>query len=114
MTITTIQNLAQHVDQTVTLQGGVYNRTSKGKLHFVMMRDGTGFVQCVLFKKDVPEELFEAIAQAGQESSLVLTGMVKADDRAPGGFEIKVTDGKVLQVVEEYPLSPKEHGPDFL
>ncbi len=114
MTITTIENLAQHVDQTITLQGWVYNRTSKGKLHFVMMRDGTGFVQCVLFKKDVPEELFDAIATAGQESSLVLTGEVKADDRAPGGFEIKVRDGKVLQVVEEYPISPKEHGPDFL
>ena len=114
MTVTSIERLADHTDQTVTLRGWVYNRTSKGKLHFVMLRDGTGYVQCVLFKKDVPEELFEAVSRAGQESSIELEGLVKADERAPGGYEIKVTGGRVLQVVEEYPITPKEHGPDFL
>ncbi|MEZ6004446.1 MAG: asparagine--tRNA ligase [Planctomycetota bacterium] len=114
MTTTTIERLSEHVGETVTLKGWVYNRTSKGKLHFVMLRDGTGFVQCVLFQKDVPAELFDTIARAGQESSVELVGKVQAEERAPGGFEIKVSGGRVYQVVEEYPISPKEHGPDFL
>ena len=75
---TTVEKLADHVGQTVTLKGWVYNRTSKGKLHFVLLRDGTGTAQCVLFKKNVSEELFDAVGGAGQESSIVLTGEVKA------------------------------------
>jgi len=110
----TIEHLANFVDETVTLRGWLYNKSSKGKLHFVQMRDGTGHVQCVLFKKNVPEELFEAVGGAGQESSLVLTGKVVADERAPGGFEIQVSDGEVLQAALEYPITPKEHGADFL
>ncbi|HRV81989.1 MAG TPA: asparagine--tRNA ligase, partial [Planctomycetota bacterium] len=106
--------LADHIGETVTLRGWVHNRTSKGKLHFVMLRDGTGYVQCVLVKGGVGEELFEQVSRAGQESSLELTGHVEADERAPGGFEIKVSDGRVYQLVEEYPITPKEHGPDFL
>ena len=111
---TTIEHLSEHVGQRVTLRGWVYNRTSKGKLHFVQLRDGTGTVQCVLFKKNVSEELFEAVSRAGQESSVVLTGEVKADERAPGGFEIGVDDGHVIQEVEGYPITPKEHGTEFL
>ncbi|HPF15682.1 MAG: asparagine--tRNA ligase [Planctomycetes bacterium] len=114
MTVTTIERLADHIGETVTLRGWVHNRTSKGKLHFVMLRDGTGYVQCVLVKGGVGEELFEQVSRAGQESSLELTGHVEADERAPGGFEIKVSDGRVYQLVEEYPITPKEHGPDFL
>ncbi len=113
-TVTTVERLGDHVGETVTLRGWVYNRTSKGKLHFVQLRDGTGYAQCVLFKKNVSEELFEAIGSAGQESSLILTGEVKADERAPGGFEIGVTGGEVLQSVEDFPITPKEHGTDFL
>ena len=112
--VTTIEKLAQHVGQTVTLQGWLYDKSSKGKLHFAKLRDGTGFVQCVLFKNDVPEKLFEDVGHAGQESSLRLTGLVKAEPRAPGGFEIAVSAGEVLQKVEGYPITPKEHGPDFL
>jgi asparaginyl-tRNA synthetase len=112
--VTTIEKLAQHVGQTVTLQGWLYDKSSKGKLHFARLRDGTGFVQCVLFKSDVPEQLFEDVGHAGQESSLELTGLVKAEPRAPGGFEIGVSGGRVLQKVEGYPITPKEHGPDFL
>jgi asparaginyl-tRNA synthetase len=112
--LTSIERLDRHVGQTVTLHGWVHNKTSKGKLHFVQMRDGTGYAQCVLFKKNVPEELFEAVGRAGQESSLVLIGQVKADDRAPGGHEIDVSDGRVLQSVSEFPITPKEHGSDFL
>ena len=111
---TTIQHLSQHVGEQVTLRGWVYNRTSKGKLHFVQLRDGTGTVQCVLFKKNVTEELFEAVSRAGQESSIVLTGEVKADERAPGGFEVGVSGGEVIQEVEGYPITPKEHGTEFL
>jgi asparaginyl-tRNA synthetase len=112
--ITTIERLGEHVGGRVTLRGWIYNKTSKGKLHFVQLRDGTGIAQCVLFKKDVPEELFEAVGKAGQESSLVLEGDVRADERAPGGCEVSVKDGRVLQSVEGYPITPKEHGPDFL
>ena len=112
--VTTVEQLGDHVGQSVTLRGWVYNRTSKGKLHFVLLRDGSGVAQCVLFKKNVPEELFEGIGRAGQESSLSLTGLVKADDRAPGGFELDVQSGQLLQVVEDYPITPKEHGADFL
>jgi len=113
-TVTTVERLQDHVGETVTLRGWIYNRTSKGKLHFVLLRDGTGTVQCVLFQKGVPEELFAAVGAAGQESSLTLTGEVKADARAPGGFEIGVSGGEVHQSVDGFPITPKEHGADFL
>jgi asparaginyl-tRNA synthetase len=112
--VTTIERLGAHVGTSVTLQGWVYARTSKGKLHFVQLRDGTGIAQCVVFKNNVSEALFEAVAHAGQESSIVLTGDVKAEPRAPGGFEIDVKDGRVVQAVDGYPITPKEHGIDFL
>ncbi|MBK7644166.1 MAG: asparagine--tRNA ligase [Planctomycetes bacterium] len=112
--VTTIEKLSQHVGETVTLQGWLYDKSSKGKLHFAKLRDGTGIVQCVLFKNDVPEKLFEDVGHAGQESSIVLTGLVKAEPRAPGGYEIDVQSGRVLQAVQGYPITPKEHGPDFL
>ncbi|MEM9381936.1 MAG: asparagine--tRNA ligase, partial [Planctomycetota bacterium] len=86
----------------------------KGKLHFVILRDGTGYVQCVLRKNEVGDELFDTIGGASQESSLVLVGEVKADDRAPGGYEVSVSSGRVLQSTAEYPITPKDHGADFL
>ncbi|MBI1381945.1 MAG: asparagine--tRNA ligase [Planctomycetaceae bacterium] len=113
-TIASVQHLSRFVDQDVRLRGWIYHKSSKGKLHFVQLRDGTGIAQCVLFQKDVPEALFEAVGRAGQESSLELVGRVKADARAPGGYEISVNDGVVHQAVDGYPISPKEHGPDFL
>jgi asparaginyl-tRNA synthetase len=112
--VTTVERLGDHVGETVTLRGWLYNKTSKGKLHFAQVRDGTGVCQCVLFRGKVPDELFEAVGGAGQESSLILTGEVKADERAPGGFEMGVSDGQVLQSVEGFPISPKDHGTDFL
>ncbi len=112
--IATIEKLSEHVGTTVTLQGWIHHKSSKGKLHFVQLRDGTGYCQCVLFQKNVPAELFDAVGAAGQESSLVLTGEVKADERAPGGYELKVSDGRVLQAADGYPITPKEHGTDFL
>ncbi|MHC4893999.1 MAG: asparagine--tRNA ligase, partial [Planctomycetota bacterium] len=106
--------LGRHVGETVKLQGWIYSKSSKGKLHFVQLRDGSGFCQCVVLKNAVPAELFENLDGAGQESSLWLEGEVKADERAPGGFEVKVSDGAILQSVEGYPITPKEHGVDFL
>jgi asparaginyl-tRNA synthetase len=114
MTVTTISHLADHVGKTVTLRGWIAAKSSKGKLHFVQMRDGSGFCQCVVFVKNVTPELFDAVGHAGQESSIELVGEVKADERAPGGFEIQVSGGRVLQNASDYPITPKEHGPDFL
>ncbi len=112
--ITTIERLGRHEGEKVTLRGWIHRRTSKGKLHFVQLRDGTGYAQCVLFKAGVDPELFEAVGAAGQESSVELTGEVIADERAPGGFELKVSAGRVLQSVHDFPITPKEHGTDFL
>jgi len=112
-----IENIARYVGQEVTLQGWLYNRTDKGKLQFLQVRDGTGFIQCVVFQKDVPEEVFAASARLTQESSLIVTGVVRQDPRAPGvppGYELSVTDLKVVQIADEYPIQPKEHGVDFL
>ncbi|MFN3762513.1 MAG: asparagine--tRNA ligase [Anaerolineae bacterium] len=112
-----IENIARYVGQEVTLQGWLYNRTDKGKLQFLQVRDGTGFIQCVVFQKDVPEEVFAAAARLTQESSLIVTGVVRQDPRAPGvppGYELGVTDLKVVQIADEYPIQPKEHGVDFL
>jgi len=112
-----IEKIARYVGQEVTLQGWLYNRTDKGKLQFLQVRDGTGFIQCVVFQKDVPEEVFAAAARLTQESSLIVTGVVRQDPRAPGvppGYEVSVTDLKVVQIADEYPIQPKEHGVDFL
>ena len=112
-----IQDIAAHVGETVTLQGWLYNRVDKGKLQFLQVRDGTGIVQCVVFKKEVSEEMFAAAARLTQESSIEITGAVRADPRAPGtpgGFELGVSELKVAQVAHEYPITPKEHGIEFL
>jgi asparaginyl-tRNA synthetase len=112
-----IQDIARHVGQEVRLQGWLHNRTDKGKLQFLQVRDGTGFVQCVVFKKEVPEEVFEAARRLTQESSLIITGVVRQDHRAPGlpgGYELGVTDLQVLQLAQDYPIQPKEHGVEFL
>ena len=112
-----IQDIAQFVGQEVRLQGWLFNRTDKGKLQFLQVRDGTGFIQCVVFKKEVPPEVFEAARRLTQESSLIVTGVVRQDARAPGvpgGFELGVTGLEVLQLAEDYPIQPKEHGIDFL
>ena len=112
--VATIERLKEHVGRTVTLRGWLHNKSSKGKLHFVQLRDGTGFVQCVVFQKAVAPEFFDAVGRAGQESSLILEGEVVADARAPGGFEIQVKGGNLLQTVDGFPITPKDHGPDFL
>ncbi|MFN2291178.1 MAG: amino acid--tRNA ligase-related protein, partial [Anaerolineae bacterium] len=113
-----IENIADHVGEQITIQGWLYAKTGKGKLQFLQVRDGTGVIQCVVFKKEVTPEVFEDARRLTQESSLVVTGTVRADERAPGipgGYEIGVSDLQVVQcVTEEYPITLKEHGVDFL
>ena len=112
-----IQDIEQYVGKEVTLCGWLYSRTDKGRLQFLQMRDGSGFVQCVVFKKEVSPEVFEATRSLTQESSVIITGTVRQDPRAPGvpqGYELGVSDLQVLQLSEDYPIQPKEHGVDFL
>jgi asparaginyl-tRNA synthetase len=109
-----VEEIAAYVGQEVTLKGWVYNKTDKGRLQFIMLRDGTGMIQCVVFKKNVSPEAFEAAVKLTQESSLIVTGTARADDRAPGGFELDVSSLEVLQIAQEYPISPKDHGIEFL
>ena len=116
--LATIDRIADYAGKEVTIRGWLYAKTGKGKLQFLQVRDGTGIIQCVIFRKEVSQEVFDAALRLTQESSLIATGMIRADERAPGipgGFEMGVTDLKVVQVVTgEYPIGPKEHGIDFL
>src|SRR5512139_2147311 len=108
--------IADYDSQEVTLQGWVYNRTDKGKLVFLLVRDGYGFVQCVAFKNDLSPEIFERISHLSQESAVVISGPVRADPRAPGipgGYEVGIKDLELVQLAaEDYPMSLKEHGVD--
>lgn len=110
----TVAQLFEHIGQTVTLSGWVYNTRSSGKLMFLILRDGTGMCQCVLEKSDDREEMFAAAKHLGQESSVRVTGEVKADERATGGFELTLSDVQIVQSAEGYPITPKAHGIDFL
>jgi asparaginyl-tRNA synthetase len=113
----TIEKIADFVGQQVTLKGWLYASTRKGKLMFLRLRDGTGICQGVAYQPEVGEELFEALKRLGQESSLIVTGTVRENERAPGipgGYEIGVETAVVLQGVNDYPITPKEHGVEFL
>jgi asparaginyl-tRNA synthetase len=109
-----INQLANHVDSEITLKGWVYNYRSSGSLVFIELRDGTGITQCVVAKDEVSEEAWEAASSLKQESSVEITGTVKADERSVGGHEMHVSNVKVFQVAEDYPITPKEHGVEFL
>jgi asparaginyl-tRNA synthetase len=109
-----INQLSQYDGKEVTLKGWVYNLRSSGKILFPQLRDGTGIVQCVVLKNSIAPETWEALKALGQESSVVVRGKVRADSRAPGGYEIDVTGAEVLQQVHDYPITPKEHGTEFL
>ncbi|MGD9763288.1 MAG: asparagine--tRNA ligase [Candidatus Binatia bacterium] len=109
-----IEDIAAHEGQTVTLKGWLYNKRSSGKLHFLLVRDGTGILQCVMFKKDVPADQFALADHLPQESSVIVTGVVRKDERAPLGYELGVTQLEVAALAEEYPITPKEHGVAFL
>src|SRR5215470_1476729 len=109
-----IEDLANHLGEEVTLRGWLYNRRSSGKLHFLQIRDGTGIIQCVMFKNDVPAEQFALADHIAQESALEITGSVRADTRSPLGYELSVKDLRVIHMAEAYPITPKEHGVAFL
>lgn len=110
---TYINELKDHIGEEVTLKGWLYNTRSSGKLVFLQVRDGSGIVQCVVFKGN-DEAVFDKAKSLGQESSLIVQGTVKADERSSIGVEIDVKDLEVLQNVHEYPITPKEHGTEFL
>jgi asparaginyl-tRNA synthetase len=109
-----IAQLSEHVGKEVVLKGWLYNLRSSGKILFPQLRDGTGVVQCVVLKNAIDAETWEALKGLGQESALIIQGSVRADERAPGGYEIDVSAAQVVQEVHDYPITPKEHGTEFL
>jgi asparaginyl-tRNA synthetase len=109
-----INKLKGHIVEEVTLRGWLFNKRSSGKIRFFILRDGTGYVQCVFFKGNESEESYELSVKPGQESSLEVTGKVKEDQRQIGGYEIGATDLKILQNAKDDPIIPKEHGTEFL
>jgi asparaginyl-tRNA synthetase len=111
---TTIRQIGSHVEKTVTIGAWLANKRSSGKIAFLQLRDGTGFIQGVVVKAEIGEEKFQKAKELTQESSLYVTGIVRADDRAPSGFELSVTDFEVIHEAADYPITPKEHGTEFL
>lgn len=115
--VISIRQMSAHVGKVVTLEGWLYTKTGKGRLQFLQVRDGGGICQAVVFKGNVSAEAFESARALTQESSLRVIGTVKADTRAPGipgGYELDVTGLEVVQIADEYPIQPKEHGVEFL
>jgi asparaginyl-tRNA synthetase len=109
-----IEDLPSHEGETVTINGWLYNKRSSGKIRFPVLRDGTGYLQGVMVKGSVSEEVFARFDQLTQETSLSLTGRIRKEQRAPGGFEMDVSDLEIIHVANDYPITPKEHGIDFL
>ncbi|PYI55239.1 asparagine--tRNA ligase [Paenibacillus flagellatus] len=114
MELVTIRELKSHVGKTVRIGCWLYNKRSSGKIQFLQLRDGTGFVQGVVVKSEVPEDVWEAASRLTQESSLYVTGTVREDARSQSGFELNVTAADIIQIAVDYPITPKEHGVDFL
>ena len=113
----TIAQAGAHVGETVEIAGWLYNLRRSGKIAFPILRDGSGWIQCVAVKNALPEELFETIKNLTQESSIIVTGKIRAEQRAPGGYEMDVENLQVVQRVPEsdpYPITPKDHGIEFL
>jgi asparaginyl-tRNA synthetase len=109
-----LRDIARHEGQEVTVRGWLYNRRSSGKLEFLILRDGTGYVQAVAFEKDLAAESFALCRRLTQESSLAVSGPVRRDERSPWGYEIGVKGVELIHLAEEYPIGPKEHGVAFL
>ncbi len=109
-----IEDIAGHLDREVEVRGWVYNKRSSGKVRFLIVRDGTGLLQATLFGEAKDQPLFETFDRLTQESSIVIRGRVRKDKRAPGGYEMTLTEIQVLQLAQEYPITPKEHSTPFL
>jgi len=114
MTTVYIEDIAKHEGQPVRLRGWLHNRRSSGKIHFLTLRDGSGFIQCVMSKAAVGEEMFTRADHLAQESAIVVDGTARADARAPGGYELDVTSLEIVSEAKDYPITPKEHGVDYL
>ncbi|WP_027417386.1 asparagine--tRNA ligase [Aneurinibacillus terranovensis] len=112
--LTTIAQIGKHVGEEVKLGAWLSNKRSSGKIQFLQLRDGTGFIQGVVVKNEVSPEVWEAAKSLTQESSLYITGAVRADERSKSGYELTVTGVEPVQIAEEYPITPKEHGVEFL
>jgi asparaginyl-tRNA synthetase len=111
---TYINKIGEHVGQNVTIKGWLHNRRSSGKIHFLVVRDGTGFLQVVMGKRDVDEATFQKADHLSQESAIIITGTVKEEARASGGYEMVATGLEVVNEAHDYPITPKEHGVDYL
>jgi len=110
----TVEHIGTYAGKEVTLTGWVFNKRSSGKIRFVLLRDGTGIIQCVFQNDQVPAEAFELADSVPQESSVQVTGLVRPDKRAPGGYELTATNLVLIARAEPYPITPKEHGVEFL
>src|SRR3989338_6560627 len=109
-----IEELSKHVGESVTISGWVYTKRSSGKIRFLIVRDGTGMMQAVIVKANVSEEIFDRFDELTQVSSLRVSGKIRKEDRAPGGYEMDVSEIEIISVTKEYPITPKEHGVEFL
>jgi asparaginyl-tRNA synthetase len=109
-----VHKVSKHVGKKVTLKGWVYNSRRSGKIGFLTFRDGFGLLQCIIVKNDIGEEKFELFKTMTQESSVIIVGEVVKNERAPGGYEILVSDIELVHLSKDYPITPKEHGTDFL
>jgi asparaginyl-tRNA synthetase len=109
-----IEDIGKHEGETVTIKGWLHNRRSSGKIHFLTLRDGSGFIQAVMSKAAVGDDVFKAADHLSQETSVIVTGAARADKRAPSGYEIDVATLEVLGASHDYPITPKEHGVDYL
>jgi len=114
MGTTAISHVGERTGQTATVEGWLYNRRSSGKIQFLIVRDGTGYIQCVVARAEVAPEVWAEAEKAAQESSLRVSGEIRAEPRAPGGYEMTVRSVEILGASEGYPITPKEHGVDFL
>jgi asparaginyl-tRNA synthetase len=109
-----IEDIAKHAGQAVTIKGWLVNRRSSGKIHFLQVRDGSGFIQAVVSKAAVGDATFAHADHLSQESAIVVNGTARADSRAPGGYELDVSGLEVVSEAHDFPITPKEHGVDFL
>src|SRR6059036_3901112 len=109
-----IEDIGRHEGEQVVIKGWLHNRRSSGKIHFLIVRDGTGFIQAVMSKASVGDEIFKAADHLSQETSVIVTGTARADKRAPSGYEIDVKSLDVVGESHDYPITPKEHGVDYL
>jgi len=114
MAQTYISEISKHLGEEVTIKGWLYNKRSSGKLGFLEIRDGSGIIQGIVSKKDVSDEVWENTEKVTQESSVVVTGTPREHPKKPGVYELDIREVRILQLASEYPITPKEHGVEFL